>query len=236
MQRNDYGVASTAARKMRVLVAQAEAAYDDKSRNLKPYLDSLRAITDGTRKELSGMHLRMLDSLIAKADSFTTMSWALQAQDYMRRASDAVPMLVELEKKSQELRPQLPGRWTAVQVEKSDAHPEVNMPRYRTFDLYPDGKASFTERAKGRAGTHLKLDYEFISFGTWDMFGDTIFLFVDRFKRVREESEERRDEGGREKWERKSIAPMDSAITDGSQDRFVAWYDLQADFKREKKY
>ncbi|MBD3319784.1 MAG: hypothetical protein GF350_01670 [Chitinivibrionales bacterium] len=236
MERGNRGLARESADSMLILVARAESEYDDMVKELNPEIDSLRRFISNQRRELDGLQLHKLDSVVARADSFAAINWILQTKNNLQAAAKMVPQLKFDQERAEELKPRIPGQWICQDRKKSEAHKEVNLVENKIFDFYRNGKVTYTEKGKGQGGTHYKVDYLFLSNGNWDVMGDTIVLFIDRFQRVREKSWEKVVEGKRVRWEEKSIPPVDTVITDGSQDRFITFSDLKTDFRRTKRY
>ena len=111
-ERGDADLARMSADSMLYLIAAAEASYGEKAQSLKSIVDSLRGIINEGRKELSGLQLRELDSITARADSFASINWVLQTEETMRAAAAALPHLKFCEARATELRPRIPGVWT----------------------------------------------------------------------------------------------------------------------------
>jgi hypothetical protein len=102
----------------------------------------------------------------------------------------------------------------------------------KVFTFSPDGKGSLIWSKKGKSSPFFKEDWEFQHYGSWDLEGDTIFLFVNKLSCVRQNFEEYHERDGKVVWEPKSNATYDSTVTDGSQDRWITFADLKEDFKR----
>jgi hypothetical protein len=235
-KRNEHAKAAQSYDATLKLVAQAEAMYSEKTKALKPAIDELNLAVQAGRQELSGMALNRLDSLVRKADSFAGAGWILQQEGSLRAAADLIPVLKDKIKLSKQLMPELPGEWICTQQTKSAVDKSINAAEDKIFTIYPDKKIQYIERKKGQSGPKLKEDWEFISSGTWDMLGDTIYFFINRFKVARENFDEKFTENGKDTWKRTAHPTYDSTITDGSQDRYIAYTDLKIDFKQTKKF
>lgn len=233
-ERGDQSLAKLSADSMLYLIAQAEAAYEEQTTKLAPVIDSLRQVIKADEEKFSGLQKAEIDSMVAVADSFATIGWVLQTESTLRTAVERLPKLEFLQKRAEELSPRVPGKWVCAQTTKKAGHPEVNAVQYKIFEFGRDGKAKFTEKKSGQSGTHLKEDWEFVSWGTYDLYGDTIHLFVDRFASVKQDFIEKVvDDNGKQVWKKTSHPTYDSTITDGSQDRYIAFSDLRVDFKRK---
>ncbi|MBD3420263.1 MAG: hypothetical protein GF398_09130 [Chitinivibrionales bacterium] len=232
-ERGDLKLANMSKDSMLYLVAQAENDYDERVKQLRPVISSLQQKIMAAQKQLSGLPEKKLDSVTAVADSFSAIGWTLQVEQALKAGTDMIPSLKFNQERAQEIRPKVYGRWVCKDVKRSKAHPEVNYPEYKIFEFGRDNKVAYIEEGKGRMTTHVKMDYKFISNGTYDFLGDTIMIFVDRFRRIREVSEEKKKVDGKIKWVRNEIEPMDSIISDGSQNRWITYQDLVKDFKRQ---
>jgi len=105
----------------------------------------------------------------------------------------------------------------------------------KVFIFNKDGSAKLVESKKGQSSQVLKEDYEFNSYGTYDLLGDTIMIFIKRFASVKQNFENQVDKNGKKVWETQKQPTYDSTITDGSQDRWIPFTEMQADFVQEKK-
>lgn len=236
-ERGDLGLARTSADSMRYLIARAEEDFEQESKRLKPVIDSLQSVVLEAKRDLDGLHKDVLDSIVAKADSFAALGWALQTENVLRQAVGRIPALKFQQERAAELRPRVPGVWKMTQRTTSEAHREVNAVETKEFTFEPDGDAKLVEEKHGQSGTHLKENWKFLSWGTYGLKGDTIFMKVDRFKAAQQDFMEKFvDENGRVEWKPKKEPTYDSTITDGSQDRFIAFEDLRRDFKKVRSF
>jgi hypothetical protein len=176
--------------------------------------------------------------LSAIVDSFSKIDWQLQANTKAQEIVAAIPQFNFDAERAKELKGRLPGEWTCVTKTKGDNNKDINAVEYKIFTLDKDGKAKFVERKSGQSGPYLKEDWEFVSNGTWDVNGDTLCLFINRFAAVRQMFEKLHlEDGGKKKYWKKEPQPTyDSTITDGSQDRYITFSDLKDDFEQTKKY
>jgi hypothetical protein len=237
-RKNEAGDSRNAAKLLRSELAKAEAIYRDNISNLKPSVDSLRAIMQSARGKYSGLVLKKFDSLTAIADSFMGINWLLQASTKAQEIVARIPQFNFDADRSKELLERLPGEWICVTKSKGDNCKDINAVEKKIFTLQKDGKAQFVETKKGQSGPFFKEDWEFVSKGTWDVNGDTLCLFINRFTAVRQMFEKLFiEDGGKKKvWKKEQQPTYDSAITDGSQNRFITFSDLKEDFKQEQKF
>jgi hypothetical protein len=229
--------ARTAAKLLKKELARAEAYYKEKVSKLRPKVDSLAAVIKKNREQLSGLTLKRYDSLSAAVDSFSKIDWLLQSYTKAKELVDLIPQFNADVVRAKELRTMLPGEWVCTQHEKSTENKDISAVTKKIFSFGKDGKAKFVESKKGQSGLYLKEDWEFVSTGIWDVAGDTVHLFINRFAAVRQMFERMylSDGGKKKEWRKEPKPTYDSAITDGSQDRYIAYADLKEDFEQTKK-
>lgn len=234
-QRGNKGLARRSADSMRILIAQAEAAYQDNLIKKKPEIDDLILQLTRAKTQLTGLQLKKLDSAMRVIDSFNQKSWIYQTEYNAKLTfNKLLPVLKFNEERAGELRSRLPGEWVCTNVSKNTENKEVHTVEKKIFTFTDDGKCKLVENKIGQSSPVLKEDWEFVSSGTYDFLGDTIFMFIDHFARARQNIDtvdaaifkERK----KKVWGRKSEPAYDSAITDGSQDRWIPFIDLQRDF------
>lgn len=238
-KKSDWGPCREAAKQLRVELAKSEAIYRDNISNLKPSIDSLKNVLLAARNNYTHLELKKFDSLMAILDSLVRIDWLLQANT---KAQQMVGMITSLNfdsDRSKELRDRVPGEWVCANVSKSPENKAINAVEKKIFTFNKDGSAKFVESKKGQSGPYLKEDWEFVTTGTWDINGDTVHLFCQRFASVRQNAERlfvTKDNRPIE-WKKEPPGPTyDSLITDGSQDRSVTFTDLKEDFEQTKKF
>lgn len=238
-KKGEGGESRKAAKQLRVELAKAESVYRDHISILKPSIDSLRAILLSARKNFNGLELKKFDSIMSVVDSLVSIDWLLQANT---KAQEMVGMISQFNfdsERSKELRGRVPGEWVCANVTKSPENKAVNSVEKKIFTFNKDGSGKLVENKKGQSGPYLKEDWEFVSTGTWDINGDTVRLFCNRFASVRQNAERLfvTPDGKPIEWRKEPAgATYDSAITDGSQDRSVTFTDLKEDFEQTKKF
>lgn len=236
MTKGETNTANTSYDSLKYYLGQAEAVYTERIAKLQPSIDSLKAIITSAKAGFSGLQLKTADSILNKVDSLTSVRQYLSA---FNKGQDLISRLSQLkfdEDRAKELRDRIPGQWVCTTKSKGQEVKEINALEKKIFDLGKDGKAKFIESKKGQSGAFLKEDWEFDSYGTWDIAGDTIKIFVNRFASVRQNFDKLYIDGKKKTWKREAQPTYDSAITDGSQDRFVTFTDLKEDFEQVKKY
>jgi predicted lipoprotein with Yx(FWY)xxD motif len=220
----------------RILIAKAEALYQENSARIKPYTDSVIAVLTNARNEFTGLQLKKLDSALTVIDSFVQKKWYYQIEYNCNLGLELLKVLRFNEARAKELKERLPGEWVCTNHIKSDADKQINAVEKKIFAFYKDGKAKLIENKKGQSAKNLKEDWEFQSYGTWDCLGDTIFIFVNRFVCAKQDFQNLLEKDGKKIWEKDSKPTYDSLITDGSQDRWIPYSEMVLDFKQEKKY
>jgi len=217
-------------------IERAEKFYQDQVSNLGPKIDAAKAQANKAKEELSGYQVKKIDSSFAIIDSFKRMDWLLQSNNVAQELVALLPSLKEDEVKSKNLRRLVPGEWVTETRTRSEANRDVNALERKVFTFHRDGKVNLVESKKGQSGEFLKEDWEFRSWGTYDMKGDTIMLSINRFAAVRQMFRRIHKINDQMVWKDEPGPVYDSAITDGSQDRFVTFEDLKTDFKQAKRF
>ncbi len=217
-------------KKMLDEVERLEKSYTEKMEELEPWIEKKKSEFNKDKEELKGPQLKKFDSLMAVADSFETMNWLYQVEAMYEGLDTIVPKLKEDQKIASELRPKAVGRWSSTQKAYHSEIPEVDAVTKKKFILKSNGDGQYIEEKKGQQSQFLKVDWKYISWGEWGMKGDTVVLYVDRFKAPKQKFWNYSQE--KKKWILEDHGLYDSTITDGSQDRFIYWEDLKNDFKR----
>lgn len=230
--RGNRGLARISADSMRILIAQAESQYKDDMSRLKPWINSKKSFVADETANLTGLHKKHLDSLMGIIDSFITINWLLQAESNTKELINYLPKLKSDEERAAELRPRISGVWICSQVTKHSEDKSVHAVEKKIFTFSKDGKVNLVENKKGKSTPYFKEDWEFISHGKWDVKGDTVALFIEKFKAARQDFWDKKEKDGRTQWVKTSHPRYDSLITDGSQDRFITFHDLMGDFDK----
>lgn len=235
MKRGSRGPAREAADSMEILIAEAESFYNDHVAQLGTAVEQMKADARSQTSELTGLQKMKFDSVTALVDSFVSIGWLLQAE---ARAKDLVALVPRLKfdnERAEELRPRVPGTWVCTEKKNSKEIKEINATKEQIFRFNTNGTVKFTQKEWGQQSQTMKVSYEFINYGTWDLAGDTIRLMIDRFRRKREQAETMfyDPKTHKKRWEKEVKAPFDSTISDGSQDLFVTFSDLKEDFSKK---
>jgi hypothetical protein len=136
---------------------------------------------------------------------------------------------MDSEKKVATIRPKLIGTWQ--ESVKPDGV-QWNAVRKSVYVFKKDGSLEMSVEKKGQSSADTKEDWKFLSWGTWDMKGDTILMRVTRDKCDHQIYDFLVIKDGKENWEHKVGPAYDSTITTGGKDQSVTFTDLSADFKK----
>ncbi|NLD91941.1 MAG: hypothetical protein GX639_04645 [Fibrobacter sp.] len=196
-------------------------------------ISAIRNQVESIKARLTGHQVFKLDSAIKTVDSLLGVNNKADAVAQSRKIQKLLPVLIEDERKANEIKDKVFGTWTCTNVAKHSEDRTVNAVEKKIFILNRDGTAKFIEKKSGKSGPYLKEDYEYNSYGTFGFMGDTIYLSINRFVAVKQNFT-RMTDIKKKVWTPDNHPPYDTIITDKSQDRFVAYQDLLADFVRSK--
>ena len=196
--------------------------------------ESLNSLKEKSSKELKGLHLKAMDSILDTTEKLIQKDWILDAEKSLSYADSLLTDLQKQQDAAQKLKPKLYGTWKYDRIITNSEDKSVHAEEIKIFSFYKNGKAKFVEQKKGKSAPALKEDWKFVSYGTWDVKGDTIKVFVNRFACPIQKFEELHNKDGKMVWEKKSQPTYDSTITDGSQDRYITYEDLKEDFVKQR--
>jgi len=228
--------AKKAADELEKQLTDVEKYYKENVSNLLPSIESLKSQIKSARSEFSALQAKRIDSMVNVVDSFVNIKFYLQANNTAKEIVNSIRKFREDQKKANEIIKKIPGEWVCTNHIKGTENKEINAIEKKIFTFDKKGGVKLVENKKGRSGPFLKEDYEYRSVGTWDVLGDTIYLFVNRFTAVRQNFERMHKEDNKLIWKKENHAPYDSAITDGSQDRSIIYADLLSDFVQTKRF
>ncbi|MBN1600539.1 MAG: hypothetical protein JW915_02970 [Chitinispirillaceae bacterium] len=226
---NNSGHARKYTDSMLVAIEIAEKWYEEAMVQNKSYLDTKGADLRNRKAALTGLPLRTADSMFAVVDSLVKMNWLIMARTKLDKLDTAMVTLENDEKKSVEVRKKVVGKW-------GDAHwvkpEEANYKALdkKVYKFTKDMKFEGDESMKGQTTEFMKEDWQFLSWGDYDIKGDTIFIFVKREKCTRQIFTQWHIKD--KKWIEGKKPTYDSTITNGAKDRFILYSDLKSDFKK----
>ena len=218
-----------------VHLASAEKFYQEQVANLGPTIDAGREAALKAKEGLTGFQARKIDSVLTVVDSLKKKDWLLQANVSIQTLTALLPTLKQDEEAASRTRRAVPGEWVFEEREKSVEHKEVNAVTRKVFRFMSDGKVELVESKKGQSGPFLREDWEFRSWGTYDLKGDTVMLMINRFAAVRQMFHRIHMVDGNRVWKDEPGPTYDSLITDGSQDRHITFQDLKDDFRQIRR-
>ena len=212
----------------------AEAWYEQAMQTNKPISDNLRNSFVERKAALTGLQLIDADSLLKIVDSLIAKNWLVQARTKMESFDTIMGILVQNEEKSREIRKKIVGTWKDVHILEApeDLGIRFSAKEVRVFKFGNDGSFESSEERHGQTTPFLKEDWKFLSWGKWDLMGDTIYQFITREKCTQQWYTQKNVKLN--KWERKEHPTYDSTITDGAKDRFIVYSDLKIEFKKIK--
>lgn len=214
-------------------IANVEKSASSVISQMDSEIGAVRSQAESIKARLTGFQVFKLDSAMKVVDSLLGLNKKADAVVKVRKVQAMLPVLIEDEKKANEIKDKVYGTWTCTNVTKHSEDPTVNAVEKKIFILNRDGTAKFIEKKSGKSGPYLKEDYEYNSYGTFGFRGDTVYLSISRFVAVKQNFT-RMTDVKKKVWTPDNHPSYDTTITDKSQDRFVAYQDLVADFQHSK--
>lgn len=216
-------------------LAAAEAWYEKAMQDNKVYIENVKKTINEKKAKLTGLPLKDCDSLFNVADSFVTINWLIQARTKFEQLDAMMPVFEQNQERAAELLPKLYGTWKDVHVlrppeDEEGAHYKATETRIYTFGK--DGKFYGIEEMHGQTTPYMKEDWKFISWGTYDLMGDSIYLFINREQCAQQVFTQLNNKTN--KWDRNVKPTYDSTVTNNKKDKFITWDDLKIAFKRSK--
>ncbi|MBD3321479.1 MAG: hypothetical protein GF350_10340 [Chitinivibrionales bacterium] len=210
---------------MITILEKAEEWYAKTMTELKPVVENKQKEYQEKKKNLTGMQLEVFEEHVAKIDSFTSKNWLLQAKWECDKLDTLMPGLLEDEKTAHKIKPRLIGTW-----KRTDR--EGNAIRRETYTYKKDGGFTGVEQKKGQSSQVLKEDWKFISYGTYDLKGDTVYMYVTREKCPRQKYWNYKKKNGKMVWELFEAPTYDSTYTDGKKDKFMTYEYLKKFYRK----
>ncbi|MBN1577176.1 MAG: hypothetical protein JW913_11525 [Chitinispirillaceae bacterium] len=228
------GAARTYGDSLKKGIVIAEAWYDQAMQTNKPIVEKLRKSFVDRKASLSGLQLQDADSLLKITDSLIAKNWLVQARTRMESFDTIIGVLVQNEEKAKEIRKKLVGTWKDVHELRpnEDEGYRWKAVETRIFKFGADGSFEGHEEMHGQTAPIRKEDWKFLSWGKYDLMGDTIYQFITREKCVQQLYHFLDPKTN--KWRREDQKTYDSTITNGAKDRFITFDDLKIAFKKIK--
>lgn len=203
------------------VIAEVESVYTAQMAEMGPKLTAMKAELEEKTSPLEGLHREPIEKHLALVDSFVQKNWLLQAHQQLQTTDSLVPGLLAQQEQAEKLTPKVRGVWT-----RSDN--EGNAVRREKFVMNKDGTLLTTESKKGQSSEYLKEDWQFTSWGTWQMKGDTVYMLIEREKCDRQTFWNKKNGS----WVKSAQPTYDSTITDGSKDRFISYEYLTTNYRK----
>lgn len=209
----------------------AEKWYQDFLAQNKSELLSSISTLQGQKKDLSGLQLKMADSILTIIDSLVKSDLLIKAKEQISYTKTLMPTLIKDQETATKLKPALVGSWKDAHVVKAE---EGNFKYVETtlYSFKANGTFEGSEDRKGQSSPYFKEDWQFISWGTYDLKGDTVYLFVNREKCPRQIYTQLNIKDN--KWKVDKKPTYDSTITDHGKDRSIPFTYLKQNYKKSK--
>jgi hypothetical protein len=212
-------------------IEKAEKWYNDFiAANKASVLNSVTAFNTEKTK-LSGMQLKVADSIGAIIDSLVKGDLIVDAQLKVKDALAMLPAIMKDQQNASKIKPLIIGSWKDLH-KVVDQENSQNFTETTVYTFKSDGAFEGSEARKGQSTPFMKEDWEFLSWGTFDLKGDTICLFVTREKCVRQVYTHLDQKTN--KWIEKPNQPYDSTITNHGKDKYVSYEYFKENFKKTK--
>jgi hypothetical protein len=216
-------------------IVAAEAWYDKAMQENKTYIESIKKTINDGKSKLTGLPLKDCDSLLKVADSFVSINWLIQARTKFDDLNGMMPVFLKNQERAAELRPKLYGTWKDVHVLRPPEDEEganYKATETRIYSFAKDGGFTGVEEMHGQTTPYIKEDWKFLSWGTFDLMGDSIYLFITREKCAQQVFTQFNNKT--KKWDRLEKPTYDSTITNNKKDKFITYDDLKIAFKKVK--
>lgn len=217
---------------MDVALAALETKMGSSLAASKPIIDSLTKLAAERKTALKGRHLKTADSMIVIADSLANNNMPLQAKAKWEHIALLLDTLDVLQKEADSLRSKFVGTWV-IEQEAIDSK-KYNAVRRKEITLRKDGSLRIHEKKKGKSDDYLKEDWEFISKGKWELFGDLALLDITSEKCTRQNFWKKQKNGT---WKLDKLPTYDSTFASELErkDDAIYYKDLKEEYKWFKK-
>ena len=206
-------------------VERAEAWYHERAPRAEQLATACREAARTSAEQLKGMHRTSVDSLAAMVDSLVAQGRHIQAATKCDELAALTEAMTTAQQTAEKLARTVAGRWRSVRDVVGEG---AKAAETRDFTFNRNGSLVYTHEMKGTTDPTLREDWQFLSWGSWQLKGDTVHMAIAREKCTRQNFSFLRD--GRWVTERKPT--YDTTITDGSKDLLIVYKDLQDEFVR----
>lgn len=210
-----------------------EAWYEKVLVDNKAFIETTRKTIESRKANLKGLPLKDCDSLLKVADSLTSINFLIPAREKFEKILAVLPILEENQTRAAEILPKLYGTWKdvhAVRPPEEEEGPKYKATETRIYTFEKDGKFNAIEEMHGQTTPYMKEDWKFVSWGDYDLMGDSIYLFVKREKCDQQIFTQLNIKTN--KWDRNVKPTYDSTVTTNKKDKFITFDDLKIGFKK----
>jgi hypothetical protein len=219
---------------LKTTLAATEAWFEKAMTESKAYIESTRKAINEKKAQLSGIPLKDCDKLLLTADSLVKINWLIAARAEFEKINALMPNLLENQKKADEVKPKIIGTWKGVTVvhPTDDEGAKYKALETRIYTFSKDGSFSGSEEKHGQSYKYMKEDWKFLSWGKYDLTGDSIYLNITREKCAQQVYVNFNLKT--KIWEKKVEPNYDSTVTNNKKDKFITYNDLIGEFKKTK--
>jgi hypothetical protein len=211
-------------------LATVESWYQKSLELVKPLVTTAFNTIQTEKASLSGLHLKVVDSAGVIIDSLLKTEKFLEAKKKVDELNSIMPLIKKNQEKANSLRPKLIGKWSDVHTITPDEG-NYKAVESRAYTFKDDGTYEGTEKMLGQTAEYFKEDWEFITWGKYDLKGDTIQMTVEREKCVKQIFTQYNLKD--KKWVTQVKPTYDSTITNRSKDKYIEYSYLKT-FKKSK--
>jgi len=212
-----------------ICLEKAETDFNAAIEKMRPYVESTRKTIKKRMKQLSGLQLKTAQGFDAAIDSMVNKGWILQAKQKCEFLDTLMNSLLKDEEKAKEAKSSIVGTWVSTRV--PDAGYKAVEKRKFTFGA--DAKFSGEEEIKGQTSAETKEEWKFLSWGSYQIKGDTVLMNVQREKCARQNYWNHKIKNGKLQWVLYEAPTYDSTITNGKKDRWLTFEHIKETFDKK---
>jgi hypothetical protein len=210
-----------------ICIQKAEGMNAEGKAQIKPWLDSLKTSMEQRKAVLTGISLRYADSLLGLVTTAMTSNSLLDAKKYAQELDALIPSMIADKKRGEELKPKIVGTWTGTNKVEGEGASGSEKHQYVFAN---DGKAVVTDERQSQTNPRFKEDWKFISSGTYEVKGDTVFIDVLREQCVKQTYWDLKDG----KWVKTEKPTYDSTVASGKKIQFMDYNYMTVNLKKAK--
>jgi len=212
-----------------ITLEKIEADFNAAIESMRPYVETTRKSIAERKKQLSGLQLQSAQKLEAGIDSMVNKGWILQAKQQCEFLDTLMNSLLKDEEKMKAAQTEIVGTWVSTRV------PDKGMKAVekRKFVFDAEGKFSGEEEMKGQTSVETKEDWKFLSWGSYQVKGDTILVNVQREKCERQNFWNHKIKDGKLQWVPYVAPTYDTTITNGRKDWWRTIQNMKEEFDKK---